>query len=224
MKYHVIINNIKSVQELPTAWTLDDYMQLLERFGFDDAQNSTPEEVLELLFMAISDFEPEEAASIVLDYQLSNDLNPNQIEQISNEMLEDKISEEYADISLHHQLFNINQLLYKAYNGTFPNAKATIIEFEIEQLDKNKKDITKEVVLKCFNSALSGNNVLKRLFAEQIAGKKEFKEAEHIVWQLNHQSDNSYTLITSNYWISKDEFLEAEFDASTTEFEEEEND
>ena len=224
MKYHVIINNIKSVQELQNAWTTDDYIQLLERFGFDDAQNSKPEEVLDLLFMAISDYEPEEGAAIVLEYKLSDYLNANQIEQISNEMLEDKISEEYADISLHHQLFNINQLLYKAYNGTFPNAKATIIEFEIEHLDKNKKGITEEIVLKCFNTTLSGNNVIKRLFSEQLAGKKEFKEAENIAWQLNHLSDNSYTLITSDYWISKDEFLEAEFDADITEFEEEEND
>ena len=224
MKYHVIINNIKSAQELQNAWTTEDYIQLLERFGFDDAQNSKPEEVLELLFMAISDYEPEEAAAIVLEYKLSHYLNANQIEQISNEMLEDKISEEYADISLHHQLFNINQLLYKAYNGTFPNAKATIIEFEIEHLDKNKKGITEEIVLKCFNTTLSGNNVIKRLFSEQLAGKKEFKEAEHIAWQLNYLSDNSYSLITSDYWISKDEFLEAEFDADITEFEEEEND
>lgn len=224
MKYHLIINNIKSVSELSNAWTLDDYVQLLERFGFEDAQNSKPEEVLELLFMAISDFEPEEAAAIVLEYKLSKKLNSNQIEQISNEMLEDKISEEYADISLHHQLFNINQLLYKAFNGTFPNAKATIIEFEIEQLDKNKKEITKEVVLKCFNTTLSGNNVIKRLFAEQIAGKKEFKEAESIAWQLNHLSNTTFNLITSDYWISKNEFLDAEFDASITEFEAEEND
>ena len=224
MKFHIIINSIKSVQELPNAWSNKDYIQLLEKFGFDDAQNSKPEEILELLFMAISDYEPEEAASIILEYKLSNYLNSNQIEQISNEMLEDKISEEYADISLHHQLFNINQLLYKAYNGTFPNAKATIIAFEIEHLDKNKKPITEEVVLKCFNTTLSGNNVIKRLFSEQLAGKKEFKEAEHIAWQLNHLSNNSYALITSDYWISKDEFLEAEFDANITEFEEEEND
>lgn len=223
MKYHIIINNIKSVKELPNAWSNEDYIQLLERFGFDDAHNSKPEEILELLFMAISDFEPEEAASIVLEYKLSNYLNSNQIEQVSNEMLEDKISEEYADISLHHQLFNINQLLYKAFNGTFPNAKATIIEFEIEHLDKNKKTITEEVVLKCFNTTLSGNNVIKRLFSEQLSGKKEFKEAEHIAWQLNHLSSNSYALITSDYWISKDEFLEAEFDANITEFDEEEN-
>ncbi len=105
----------------------------------------------EILFMAISDFEPEEAATIVLNYKLSDFLNDNQIEQISHEMLIDKISEEYADISLHHQLFNINQLLYKAYNGTFPNAKATIVDFEIQP----NENITKETVLKTFNAPLA---------------------------------------------------------------------
>ena len=220
MKYHIIITNIKSVQELPNAWSTEDYIQLLERFGVDDTQNLKPEEVLELLFMAMSDFEPKEAASIVLNFKLSRHLKSNQIEQVSNDMLENKISEEYADISLHHQLFNINQLLYKAYNGTFPNAKATIIEFEIEQLDKNKKEVSKEIALKCFNAALSNNNVIKRLFSEQLAGKKEFKEAEHIVWQLKNNNTNSYSLITSDYWIGKEELLEAEFDANITQFEE----
>jgi hypothetical protein len=46
--------------------------------------------------MAITDFEPNEAA-IVLDYKLSDSLNEGQIQQISNDMLIDKISEEYPD-------------------------------------------------------------------------------------------------------------------------------
>ena len=78
MKYHVIINNVKSVDELQNAWSNDDYIQLLSRFGFEDAEITNPSELLELLFMAISDFEPEEAAAIILDYKLSNDLNENQ--------------------------------------------------------------------------------------------------------------------------------------------------
>ena len=53
MKFHIIINSIKSVQELPNAWSNKDYIQLLEKFGFDDAQNSKPEEILELLFILI---------------------------------------------------------------------------------------------------------------------------------------------------------------------------
>lgn len=217
MKYHIIINSIKSVNQFENAWSNDDYVALLNEFGFDDAETNNTNELLELLFMAISDFEAEDAAAIILTYKLSEKLSENQIEQISHEMLQDKISEEYADISLHHQLFNINQLLYKAYNGTFPNAKATIIEFEISP----NKDISKEIILKAFNTSLSNNNVIKRLYANQLAGKEEFNEAEYIIWDLKPNGENAFILTTSEYWISKDEFNEAEFDVNVTEFEEE---
>ena len=68
--------------------------------------------------MAISDYEPEEAASIVLEYKLSHYLNANQIEQISNEMLEDKrtsqmminsnqLSKRISPITSFHNLISI---------------------------------------------------------------------------------------------------------------------
>ena len=219
MKYHIIINSVKSVEAFKNVWSQADYIELLDRFGIEDGANNNPDELEELLFMAISDFEPNEAAAIILDYKLSEHLNENQIEQVSHEMLLDKISEEYADISLHHQLFNVNQLLHKAYNGTFPNAKATVIEFEITP----SKSITKEVVLKALNHSLASNNVIKRLFANQLAGKEEFNEAEHIIWSLNANGENAYTVTTSEYWISKDEFNDAEFDVDVIDFEDDED-
>ena len=219
MKYHIIINSVKTVDELKNAWNNDDYKVLLDNFGLEDSGDATTPELLELLAMAISDFEPEEAAAIVLDYKLSGQLNENQIEQISHEMLQDKISEEYADITLHHQLFNINQLLHKAYNGTFPSAKATIVDFEISP----NKNITKETILKALNVTLGNSNVIKRLFSGQLAGKEEFYEAEAIIWDLTANAENSYTLTTSEYWISRDEFNDAEFDAIIIPFEEDEN-
>jgi hypothetical protein len=89
--------------------------------------------------MAITDFEPNEAAAIVLDYKLSDSLNEGQIQQISNDMLIDKISEEYPEIAM-APLYHINQLLFKAYNGKFPNAKATVMEFSVMP---SKEDATK---------------------------------------------------------------------------------
>lgn len=220
MKYHIIINRVKTVEALEDAWNKEDYLALLERFELEDEGNSSFQELEELLFLAISDYEPNEAAAIVLDYKLSDKLNENQIDQISHEMLQDKISEDYADIALHHQLFNINQLLHKAYNGKFPNAKATLIEFEISP----NKDITKEIVLKAFDKTLANNNVIKRLYDDQLAGKEEFDEAEHIIWDLKATSENSYLLTTSEYWMSRDEFNYAEFDATVKPFEAEDED
>lgn len=217
MTYHIIINSVKTVEELKDAWTNEDFIELLERFGFPEAKDSKPEELKDLLYMAISDFEPTDAAAILLDYKLSEQLNEGQIDQMSNDMLLDKISEEYSDISLHHELYNINQLLYRAYNGTFPSAKATIIEFEISP----DKDIDKEIVLKVLDKTLAKNNVIKRLFSNHLAGKEAFDEAEDIVWKLDAKGNGSYILTTSEYWMSRDEFTEAEYDADIVMYEEE---
>lgn len=215
MTYHIIINSVKTVEELKNAWTHADFIALLDRFDFPDAKDSKPEELEELLFMAISDFEPSEAAAIFLDYKLSDHVNENQIDQMSHDMLLDKISEEYSDIALHHELYNINQLLFKAYNGTFPSAKATIVEFEITP----KTDITKEVILKVLDKTLAKNNVIKRLFGNHLAGNEAFDEAEDIVWKLESKGGNAYELTTSEYWISRDEFTEAEYDADIVVYE-----
>jgi hypothetical protein len=219
MKYHIIINSVKTVEELKDAWSNDDYIELLDKFGFPEAKDSKPEELKDLLYMAISDYEPNEAAAILLNYKLSDQLNEGQIDQMSNDMLLDKISEEYSDIALHHELYNINQLLYKAFNGTFPSAKATIVEFEISP----DKEIDKEVVLKVLDKTLAKNSVIKRLFTNHLAGNEAFDEAEDIVWKLDSNGNGSYTLITSEYWMSRDEFTEAEYDAEIVMYEEDED-
>ena len=219
MNYHMVINSVKTVEEFKDAWTNADYIELLDRFGFPDGEKSKPEDLEELLFMAISDFEGPEAAAILLDYKLSEHLTEGQIEQMSHDMILDKISEEYSDISLHHDLFNINQLLFKAYNGTFPSAKATIVEFEITP----NQDVSKEVVLKILDKTLANNNIIKRLYADQLEGKEAFDEADDIVWELKNIGGNSYIMTTSEYWISRDEFKDAEFDATIAIFEEEED-
>lgn len=170
--------------------------------------------------MAISDFEPDEAARIVLDYKLSEALTEGQIDQLSHEMLLDKISEEYPEIHLHEALFNVNQLLFKAYNGKFPNTKATLVDFEISPLANATKEIDKEIVVKCFAKNLVKNNVALRLFGHQLDADEAFEEANDVIWQLL-PTENGYRFITSEYWMDKDEFLAETFEASIDFFQEE---
>ena len=47
-------------------------------------------------------------------------------------MIDDKVAEDYSDITLHYPLFNINQLHYKAFNGKFSNTKASLVKLEIK--------------------------------------------------------------------------------------------
>jgi len=220
MKYAIKIHKISTVEELENSWNLNDYKVLLERFDFPNEEVNDINELKELLFMAITDFEPNEAAAIVLEYKLSNHLNEGQIEQLSHEMLLDKISEEYPEINLHKDLFNINQLLYKAYNGKFYNTKATVVDFEITPLQNAEAAITKEIVLKCFAKNLDNHAVVLRLFGYQVNAINPFEQANDVIWELE-KKDTNYKMTTSDYWMSKNEFLNEEFEATIDFFEEE---
>ena len=103
-------------------------------------------------------------------------------------------------------------MLFKAYNGKFPNAKATVLDFSIVSKDGYDKEITKEIVLKSFNSGISDRNLIKRLFEEQMTTEKEFAEAEAILWELNKRDLTNFTLITSEYWLNKEDIVSSEFE------------
>ena len=155
MKYKIKINKIKTVDEIKDYWTTEDYIQLLEKFNFPDAGTAKKDTLYELLLMAITDFEPKEAAVIVLQHKLGEFLTEGQIDQISNDMLIDTVCEEYPEIELQYALFNCNQLLYKAFNGTFPSANATLIDCSIKPFNTNSDVIiTKEILLKLFKILL----------------------------------------------------------------------
>ncbi|MDI5887531.1 hypothetical protein [Flavobacterium yafengii] len=213
MNYQITINRANTVDEIESYWTNDDYIKLLEKFDYPDASDADASSLRELLFMAISDFEPKEAAVIVLEYKLSEHLNEGQIHQISNDMFLDKVCEEYPEIGLHSTLFHINQLLFKAYNGKFPNAKATIITVTIASLEsENEMHLTKENVLKLLSKGLSDSNLIKRLFDHAMNENAPFPEAEDVLWDLSTVDNLNYTITTSEYWLNKDDIIASEFE------------
>ncbi len=222
MKYLVKIIDIKSTDELEGAWSNEDFKELLARFEYPDAGQLKSTELKEYLFMAISDFEPSEAAAILLDYKLSDLLAEGQIDNLSHEMLRVKVSENYTEIDLHHNLFNINQLLYKAYNGKFPQAKVNIVEFEIKDEDNDPEEITKENALKALSYGLSENNLIKRLLSDQLEGRKSFPEAEGIVWELQNKGNNLYSITISEKWLTQNDFAHLEYECTVVPFEDKE--
>jgi hypothetical protein len=215
MKFQIKINSFKTLDEVSDYWSTADYIELLGLFGFPDAESSEEDSLRELLMMAITDYEPNEAAAIVLEYKLSDDLNKGQIEQISNDMLLDKIAEEYPEINLHGTLFHINQLLYKAFNGKFPNTKASQFECTITPLGKDEDiELTKEVTLKLLSEGLSDSNLIKRLFGEKMTGTIPFPEAEDILWDLATTDGQNFKILTSEYWLSQDDLVAEEFEGN----------
>ena len=82
MKYAIKIHKISTVDDLENAWNIEDYKELLRRFDFANDNVNNLNELRELLFMAIADRDPSEAAAIVLDYKLSEQMNPGQIDSV----------------------------------------------------------------------------------------------------------------------------------------------
>jgi hypothetical protein len=218
MKYTVKINSIKSIDELEGSWNNADFVELLSRFDYADADKLKQTEIKDFLFMAISDFEPEEAATIILNYKLSEVLTEGQIDNLSHEMLREKVSENYSDIYIHKILFDINQLLYKAFNGKFPRAIATVIEFEMRADQQQETEIAKELVLEAFRSGLSERNLIIRLFKDQLEGTISFPEAEGIIWDLENNGNDHYRVTTSEKWLKKEDFENSDFVCDVTPF------
>jgi len=218
MKYSIKINSVKTIDEIEGAWNNADFTELLKKFDYEDSGKLKPNELKEYLFMAISDFEPTEAATIVLDYKLSDVLTEGQIGNLSQEMLREKVSENYSDIYIHKILFNINQLLFKAYNGKFPSAKATFVEFEMKEEKNEGNEITKELVLKALSSGLLEKNLIIRLFNEQLDGKVSFAEAEGIIWDLQNLGNAQYVMTTSEKWLTKEDIKTFEFESNVIPF------
>ncbi|MEN2400229.1 hypothetical protein GKZ90_0010600 [Flavobacterium sp. MC2016-06] len=221
MNYQVVIKNIDTVNEVEGYWSNEDFIQLLGKFNYPDGAVAEKSSLSELLEMAISDYEPNEAAQIVLEYKLGDQLSEGQIEQISNNMLIDKVCEEYPVIGMQGTLFHINQLLFKAYNGKFPNAKASVVHFSMTPNEGEAQKLTAENVLKLLNNGLSDRNLIKRLFENQISQNIPFPEAEGIVWELTTADDINYNLVTSENWINKEDVTESEFESVLEEIEDE---
>jgi len=216
MKYTLKITSIKSIDELEGSWNNDDFKALLKKFDFEEAEKIKPDELRDYLFMAISDFEPNEAASLLLEYKLSDVLTDGQINNLSHEMLREKVSENYSNINLHKTLFSINQLLYKAYNGNFPATKATLINFEMKGEDGI--ELSKEMILMALKPGLSESNLLNRLLKEQMDGNAPFPEAEGIIWDLQRQDNSLYRITTSEKWLKNDDFENLEFESEIIPF------
>ena len=129
--FKVEILSFKTISELPNSWEKADYITLLSNMDYANPEEIKDSELKEMCYMSLADFEPAESARIVLDYVINGRLTEGQIENLSHEMITEKLWEEYPELSLHPDFFRATQLLYSAYNGKFPRAEAVQFEMKI---------------------------------------------------------------------------------------------
>lgn len=223
MKKSFIVTRLhfKTITELPGYWTEAKYLDLLELMDYDNPTGLNKAEIKDMCLMSLTDNDPEEAAKIVLTYVFGNTLNKGQIENLSNEILEEKLWEEYADLTLHEDFFAIHQLLYDAFEGTFPHAEAVSFQIRIQETAKNSLQLfdhyPEATLVRLLAGGLPNNSVINRLFDDKIEGEK-FPEAKDILWQLkltnNETSELIADVISSHYWFKDLKYVES-FEAET---------
>jgi len=231
-KFNVEIMQFQKINRLTNEWNTNDYIMLLESMGLgdDDLSTMSGTDLKEMCQMSLSDFEPEEAAKYVITYLMHDELTPGKIEQISNEMIDDRLWEQFADLSFHERFFKAYGLLREAFNGTF--AKPTGIKMSIKISSKHKDDFEifeislKPAVTRLLAAGMEENAILNRLYDEKIASDNFF-EAENILWQIKEVSKSDseviYDIVSSEFWLEdlEDvEFYEAKTHADHVEDEE----
>lgn len=200
--------SFKSLHELPNSWTEGDYKTLLDSIEYSDTSDLAAGDLREMCLMSLTDFEPEEAAKLVLQHVFGNRLTKGQVENLSNEMLDEKLWEEYADLSFHEDFFRAHQLLYYAFEDTFPYPEAIIFSVRVVAKEKNAfsifDDYPEAPLLRLIVAGMPQNNLIYRLFDEQLEGS-EFKEAEAIIWQIQMEesgdNERNFSIISSPYWF-----------------------
>jgi hypothetical protein len=122
--FPIKVLDFRVLREIEGAWTQADYGALLQTMDFGETGVMSDAEMREITLLALQDLEPVEAAELVLTQHLGHRLKSGQIKNAANEMLEEKLWEEYADLSLHEGMFNVASLLYAAFPRRFPQPDA----------------------------------------------------------------------------------------------------
>jgi hypothetical protein len=210
--YKVKILSFEQIQELPGSWEKKDLINLLNAMDYDNPSEIADAEIKEMCMMSLTDFEPEEAAKIVLDYTIEGRLTNGQIQNLSHEILSEKLWEEYPELHLHPDLFRSTQLLYDAYNGKFPRAEAVRFSVEIEGDISIFNEHPAAPLVRILAGGMSDRSLISRLFTDQLEGDK-FEEAKDILWQLNVISKTetavTYDIVSSAYWLEEIKYADS---------------
>ena len=207
-KIKITLCKKEPILKLPDSWPIEDLKALLKLMDLDLDSVYELNEVEEMSYMALSEYSPQEAAAIVLTFLLGDYLEEGQINNMSHEMLEQKMWEEYPDVSLHQQIFSANYLLYQAFNGKFPRPSAEKITLKLEGIRDNQilnrlHDQEKEICLEVLLGAFEDNALIYRLYEEQIR-KGELSEPALFIWHrklIKQNEDLMLELIASTYWL-----------------------
>ena len=208
-EFSVEVIDADVLEEIPDTWQPSDFRALLEEMDFGSTADLVDEEAREMCIMSLQDLDPEDAAAVLLRYRLSAQLKGGQIENVSNEMLDEKMWEEYASVELHEQMFNVASLLYRAFPRVVPEPDAVRVDLDVtannEAASKILRDGMDEACLaRLLADGMPDTAVLRRLYAEQLSGAP-FPEASTLIWIVHTEMTGDQvariSVTSSGYWL-----------------------
>lgn len=208
-EFDVRILAIDVIEQLPESWLPSQYKAMLDELDYGDTSGMSDAELREMCLLSLQDREPHEAAEVVMRSRFGDRLRAGQIRNCSHEMLDEKLWEHYAEMSLHEDFFHVGSLLFSAFPREFPTPDAVRIQLEVEAKNASGKEVLGKPVYEAFvvrllADGMSETSVLHRLFEDQLSGGS-FPEAESIIWIMRQESLSATTLrlevISSGYWF-----------------------
>lgn len=212
--FSVELTSYEILQVLPHGWDNDDYRAILKLLDCSEISAIKEADLKDMCFMYIADQSPEDSANLLLNYIFEDRLNSGQKDQLSHEMQSENMWEEYAELSMHQELFNVGQLLYMAYNGKFPKPEAVQFSITLKTPDVNSFQVfeasTEANLIRTLVQGMPENTLLKRLFSDKLK-EGEFPEAQNIIWQFVKSDENDgslkFDVISSQYFFQDLKFV-----------------
>ena len=209
-KFKITLEKFNVIHELPNSWSINDYKSILDLVDFELDEGTEESELFDYLSLALQDIGAVEASALLLKYRLGTKLNDGQIQDISHDIQDENLWEEYQDMSLHEELFNITSLLYRAFNGKFPEPDAAEISTKIEALNHSAQEclnsFDESLIARIIAKGQTEHAIINRLFDEKVDGDS-FEEAKDIIWQYSivNKEDKSVTIdiTTAIYWVKE---------------------
>ena len=207
--FRVHVLSFSKLLEIEGARTADDFSALLEAMEYGDRSGMSDDELREMCILSLQDLEPVEAAYLVLKHDFGGVLRDGQIRNLSGEMLDEKLWEEYADSSLHERMFNAGSLLYAAFPRSFPEPDAVCVKLEVTATNTAASRLltpspNESLLVRLLADGMDSQAVLHRLYGEQLRGKS-FPTAEEVIWIVRTEAVTEdvtrIEVISSGYWL-----------------------
>ena len=195
------------IHRLQDSWSMDDFKAIIDLLGgeHNDLDSAEIEEYMEMM---ISDNDLPESAYEILKYVLGESLNEGQLRNLSNEMEDDKMWEEYPDMAFHKDIFRVNQLLYRAYNGKVPRGEAHVIEMKVKTTDTEfiklliEKDA--DAVFRLVMGGSDSHSKVHRLYDGEESSHY-IEDSNYILWYIKAHKESDQEVIlkvtSSAYWL-----------------------